>query len=588
MRLFKKINILSAFIIMLILSACKKDFLDRAPLTNISDAEYWKTTNDLQLYCNNFYATFPAYTGFGSIGNFTDDADQGSDNMIAEQVNNTINGNRTVPASGGGWDWNQLKNVNYFLANYQKVNAPFDLVKPYVGEALFFRAQFYFDKLKTFGAVPWINKPILSLDDPTLFAARLPRNIVADSIISDLDKAISYLPSKGSAKASRINKEVAMLYLSRIALFEGTWEKYHAGTPFGIVGSNGAKFLQKAADVAGTLVSANVYSLDNTLASQTNYWNLFNQTDYAGSREVMLWRRYEVGVISHNWHRYSNGGAGRGITKNLVDDYLCTDGLPKTLSPLYQGDNTLVNVAKNRDPRLQQTIYVNDGQHFISTNLPNGQANVVFNAPALLGGGTQSNTTGYQLYKGHNANYAQQVVAEVGTTGLILFRYAEALLNLAEAKAELGSLSQTDVDLTINKLRTRAGMPPLVIAAIVTDPNWIFPMLSPVINEVRRERRVELACEGYRRDDIYRWAAADELLVGWKPKGAKKAQFAGAIDAGTLAKYPEDANGYIEWFKSNTALTAGYRFNIDRDYLSPLPANQLTLNPALKPQNPGW
>ncbi|MNI73707.1 SusD family protein [compost metagenome] len=131
-------------------------------------------------------------------------------------------------------------------------------------------------------------------------------------------------------------------------------------------------------------------------------------------------------------------------------------------------------------------------------------------------------------------------------------------------------------------------MPPLVIAAIATDPNWIFPMLSPVINEVRRERRVELACEGYRRDDIYRWAAADELLVGWKPKGAKKAQFAGAIDAGTLAKYPEDANGYIEWFKSNTALTTGYRFNIDRDYLSPLPTNQLTLNPALKPQNPGW
>jgi len=588
MRLLKNINLLLALCAVLIVSACKKDFLDKAPLTNISDAEYWKTINDLQLYCNNFYAVFPAYTGFGPIGNFTDDADQGSDNMIAEQVNTTINGNRTVPASGGGWDWAQLKNINYFMANYQKVNASFDLVKPYVGEALFFRAQFYFDKLRTFGAVPWINKPILSLDDPTLFNARLARNIVVDSIINDLDKAIIYLPTKASAKTSRINKEVAMLFLSRIALYEGTWEKYHSGTAFGAVGSDGSKYLQKAADVAAALVNSNVYSLDNTVVSPTNYWNLFNQTDYAGSREVMLWRRYEIGVISHNWHRYSIGGAGRGITKNLVDDYLCIDGLPKSQSSLYQGDNTLVNVTKNRDPRLQQTIYVNDGQHFISTNLPNGQANVVFVAPALLGGGTQSNTTGYQLYKGHNANYAQQVVAEGGTTGLILFRYAEGLLILAEAKAELGTLTQADVDLTINKLRARAGMPKLIIASIVTDPNWIFPMLNSTINEVRRERRVELACEGFRRDDIYRWAAADELLVGWKPKGAKKAQFAGAIDAPTLAKYPEDANGYIEWFKNNTALTSGYRFNTSRDYLAPLPTNQLTINPALKPQNPGW
>lgn len=568
--------------------ACKKD-LDRSPLTSISDSQYWKTANDLQLYCNAYYAFFPSYTGFGSIGNFTDDADQGSDNMIAETQNTRLNGETVVPVTNAntGWTWTQLKSFNYFLTHYQTVQASPEIIKPYIGETLFFRARFYFDKLQNYGSVPWVNKPVLNLNDPILFEGRLPRNIVADSIIQDLDRAITLLPTKASAKAGRINREIAQLLLSRVALYEGTWEKYHAGSPFAAPNADPTKYLQKAADAAQAIIASNAYSLDN-VGVANGYYTLFNNTDYGQSKEVMLWRRYERGVITHNWHRYSTAGAGRGITKSLVDDYLCTDGKPTAGNALYQGDNTLLDVVKNRDPRLSQIMYVNDGNHIITTNQPN-TANTIFTVPAMLGGGTGSNTTGYQLYKGHNPDYYQQNAGEVGTTGLILFRYAEALLNLAEAKAELGTLTQTDVDNTINKLRSRVNMPNLVLASITADPNWKFPALSATINEVRRERRVELACEGFRHDDIYRWAAADELILGWKPKGAKKAQFVGTtIPAATLAKYPADANGYIEWYQANSAMATGYKFSVQRDYLSPIPTNELVLAPALKPQNPGW
>lgn len=588
MRIKSKIWIL-AFALVALLVSCKKDYLDRTPLSSISDAEFWKTTSDLQLYCNGFYnRMLPSYTGFGNIGIYGQDADQGSDNMIGNTYNGTLNAERTVPTSGGGWSWTELRNINYFMTHYNRVNDSWDNMKPYVGEALFFRAYFYFGMLKSFGDLPWINAPIEKYDDPMLFSPRLSRKIVADSILKDLDKAISYLPTKGSAKAFRINKEIAMAFQSRVALFEGTWEKYHAGTPFGVAGSDGSVFLQKAAQTAEALINAGIYDLDNKTVDAGNYWRLFNQSDYSNSKEVMFWRRYEIGKISHNWHRYTNAGAGRGVTKNLVDDFLCNDGLPTSSSPKYQGDATIAQVVKDRDLRLSQILYVADGNHLITTNIPGGVPNAVFTVPQLLGGGEGSNTTGYQLYKGHNTDYFQQYAAEVGTTGLILFRYAEVLLNFAEAKAELGTLSQADVDKSINKLRQRVGMPNLMVGAIVSDPKWIFPALSPIINEVRRERRVELACEGYRRDDVFRWAAADELIVGWKPKGAKKAQFNGLVDAAALNKYPVDADGYIEYYKNAAPMATGYKFNLGRDYLSPLPTDQLALNPKLAPQNPGW
>lgn len=571
----------------LFLAACKKDFLDRTPETSISEAEFWKTQNDLQLYVNNFYTAFPSTIGaFGTIGPYGLDADDGSDNMITMSVNGNMNGVRTIPSSGGGWtygDWNTLRNINYFMVNYNKVNASWDNQKTYVGEALFFRAWFYFSKLRQFGDLPWVNKP-LDITSGELKTPRLSRAVIVDSIMNDLDRAVQYLPSKASAQASRVNKQVAQLFQARIALFEGTWEKYHAGTAFGVNGSDGTKFLQKAATVSADLIAnPGGYALVATPGTD-GYWRIFNQVNYSSNTEVMLWRQYDLNINGgHYWHRYTNTGAGRGLTKNLVDYYLCTDGKPITGNALYQGDAALLNVVKNRDPRMAQTIYINDGNHIVTNNRPNGAAPNIFDVPTFSAPNEQKPATGYQVYKGHDPDYNQQ--QDRGTSGYIIFRFAEALLIYAEAKAELGTISQNDLDISVNKLRARVGMPNMLLAAITADPKWEFPALSPVINEVRRERRVELACEGYRKDDIFRWAAADELIVGWKPKGAKLAQWTGVVDSKYLTSYPVDENGYIELFKTN--LATGYKFNLLRDYLSPIPTDQMVLNPDIK-QNPGW
>ncbi len=575
------------------LTSCTKDFLERVPETSISEAEFWKSTNDLKLYANNFYnntTLLPHYGlgAFGTIGIYGLDADQGSDNMINMGVNGMLNGERTVPATSGDWSWGIIRNANYFLANYGKVQDSWDNVKPYVGEALFFRAMMYATLMKNFGALPWIGTPLSLTDTTNLFGARLPRNVIADSILNDLDKAIEYLPTKASAQASRINKEIALAFQSRIALYEGTWEKYHASTPFGVAGSNGSKYLQKAAAAAQTLISSGIFSLDN-VGGQNGYWRLFNQADHSSSKEVMFWRKFDVALgLHHNWHRYTNSGAGRGLTKALVDAYLCTDGTPISVSPLYRGDDSIIRVVANRDPRLSQTMYVPDGQHIITNNQPQGAADRLFTVPSFDQSNEGKPSTGYQLYKGHTPDYFQQYAASVGVTSVIYFRYAEVLLNYAEAKAELGTLTQGDLDITVNKLRARVDMPNLVMAGIVADPKWDFPALSPVINEVRRERRVELACEGFRRDDIFRWAAADELIAGKKPLGAKKAQWTTLVAANLLNFYPVDAQGYIELFKNIAAMASGYKFRVDRDYLLPLPTNELTLNPKLAPQNPGW
>lgn len=193
------------------------------------------------------------------------------------------------------------------------------------------------------------------------------------------------------------------------------------------------------------------------------------------------------------------------------------------------------------------------------------------------------------MYKGHNVDYMQAFSQnQDGTTGLIFMRYAEILLNYAEAKAELGTLMQSDVDKTINLLRERVNMPPLQLNNITTDPHWLFPKLSPVINEVRRERRVELAAEGFRFNDIMRWAAADILIHGWTPLGAPWAQWDEDFPDMTVGEdiFVND-KGYIEPFKDIQTMQKGYQFDVNRDYLLPIATNELTLNPQLK-QNPGW
>ena len=589
------------------LTGCNDDFLERGPLSKINDALFWKTPSDLEIYINNLYSKnglLPNYNSayYNVIGPYTDDAFDGSDLLIQIDYNKRINGENTLPTSGGGWqtsDWELLRNINYFMAHYQQVDAEFSKISQYVGEALFFRSVFYFNKLKRFGAVPWTS----SLLDPSsdeLFEGRLPRNEVVDSIMLDLDRAIEYLPVQGRGSwTGRITKETALALQARIALYEGTWEKYHGlkDTPLQVRdGDRGSRFLEKAVAAVDSLMlmsATNGFPALDNIGQPNGYWNLFNQKDYSTSKEVLFWRKYSTAAdqLFNRWINISYTGAGVGITKRLVDLYLCTDGKPIYISPgvknpLYQGDDSLVTVVRNRDPRLDQTICVPDGKHY------RWKPDTYFENPMLVAVLDTRCVTGYQMYKGHSADKTEYDNRK-GTNGCIYFRYAEALLIYAEAKAELGTITQEDIDKTVNALRKRAGMTGMLNKDNITpDPNWLFATtgaaaVSPLLQEIRRERTVELACEGFRVDDIFRWGAADELLAGYRPKGAKLSQWPD-IQASPPDYILEDQNGYIDPYAQFPPMENGYQFKIGRDYLYPIPTNELTLNPSLRPQNPGW
>jgi len=582
-----------------LLTSCNDDFLERSPLVDISDSDYWTTVNDLRLYVNNFYnddGLLPSRRAWGT-GPYTIDAGEGSDTNVPTNYNRRMNGEATLPSSGGGWsasDWAPLRNINYFMDHYPQVQATSDEVLPYVGEALFFRAVFYYDKLRKFGDLPWASTTVAT-NSNVLFAERLPRNQVVDSILLDLDHAITYLPARaGGSWSGRITKEAALALQARVALYEGTWEKYHAlkNTAFKVANADGEKFMEKAAAAAGELMhmaETNGYpGLDN-VGVENGYWLLFNQKDYAASKEVLFWRKYSAADrVTHTWTRYSINGSGMGLSKDMVDSYLCIDGKPISASSYYMGDRTLQDVVKNRDPRLNQTIHVDDNKHvkWYATG-------EFFTTPAFEINGANNTSTGYQIYKGHTGDFAE-FNASQSTQGYIHFRYAEVLLIYAEAKAELGTLTQGDIDKTINALRQRVGMTGglLQLANITPDPHWEFPTLSPILNEIRRERKIELAAEWYRVDDLFRWAAADEQIVGKRPLGAYKKQwdnYPGATPQflKALAALPVNADGYIDPFQIYSAMSNGYQFNLGRDYLLPIPTNELTLNPKLK-QNPGW
>jgi hypothetical protein len=555
--------------------------LERFPKDEISPQDYWKTPNDLKLYVNQFYTSFPVHNGWNG-GTF--ETDNNSDNLANFWINERFVGdNNTVPNTGGGWSWGQIRSINFYLENNSTAQGNEDDIKHYNGEAYFFRAMFYFNLVKRFGSLPYIDKT-LSIDSEELFSQRLPRNEIVDKIILDLDKAIENLKPGNSAESFRVHRGIALALKSNICLFEGTWEKYHAGTVFAGSSDNSTRYLTLAAETAGVLISEGNYSLYSNGDVNTTYWSLFNQFDYSGNSEVMFWKKYDKldGVEHKVGHYIPRNGAGTGVTKSLVDSYLCKDGLPIGTSPLYllANESSLTTITADRDPRLSQLI-CQPGDLITEFSASDDE---IFEFPTFRDNNEVVCTTGYQIYKGGSTVESERNSSE---TGSIIYRYGEVLLNYAEAKAELGTLTQEDLDKSINLLRTRVGMPAMDIAAIVSDPNKAFPELSDLINEVRRERRVELSLEGKRLDDLLRWRAHTQF-VGKRLKGFKligsdiETEFADLIGTSILV----DDNGYIDPYKN--VIPAGFGFNPLRDYLSPLPTEQLVLGNGTLEQKPGW
>jgi hypothetical protein len=576
----KKILLLTVFFlgIGMVFTSCKKDFLDLNPRDQISDPEFWKSDQDMELYMNGLYAVLPGWLTSGSGGNPLLDA--GTDMAISVGLwlgtKNRLDGAINVPASGGGWSWGTLRNVNYFLKNSDRVPNG-GLKDHYIGEAYFFRAFIYFNLLKQFGDLPIVKVPLTPNDKEALLGPRSSRTDVANFILSDLDMAVSKLKGKTEVPAQRISRDIASLLKSRVALYEGTWEKYHQNDAFKGK-TNGDAFLTAAASAAKTIMDGTTYRLSTGNTNQV-YYELFNQVNLSSNPEVLLWRSYSSAQGDAFTNQLWNWPHGSGFTQDMVGMYLCTDGLPIGLSPLYQGEKDIRDVVKNRDQRFVQTV-MNPGDA-VTISLKNDTTK--YTLPLL--GGAQTGPTGYESQKFRRPQLDPATGGSSGELSFIIFRFAEALLNYAEAKAELGQLTQADVDLTINKLRARVGMPNLMLTSIKVDPQWpdYGYTLPGYLHEVRRERAVELMTEGFRLDDLLRWRA-DKLFVGKRPKGA----FYSNELKTAFANLKVDANNFLDPFVTTlTGANGTWGFDPAKHYLLPIPINEMTLNPAIK-QNPGY
>lgn len=563
----------------ILFNSCEEDFLDKPDPNEITNANFWASAADLQLYVNRLYGTFPGWAGSGSAPS----KDIGTDIIIESNLwfggvsTNRLDGTITAPTAGGGWSFGNIRNVNFFFDNVGLIE-PSALSDHYIGEAHFFRAWHYFSLLKIFGDLPIITK-VLDIENPddeaVLYGSRSSRTEVANFILEELDNAISLMKEGSEVGPSRLNKDIAALFKARVALYEGTWEKYHNGTDFQ-GDTDGSGFLAVAAAAAKSVIDRGNYSIVSS--GEDAYYNLFIQTDYSNGKEIMFSKQYnylDFNIQNSLWNQPTTSGMTRAMTKY----YLASNGEPISNTTLAIDDTTLEKIAENRDPRLAQSLMTPGDLDIITQD----GVSSYFSVPDM-----SRNPTGYSIRKWRSTQLYDDFIAgfkgRTPNIRYILFRYAEVLLTYAEAKAELGTLTQDDVEMSINKLRDRAGMPHLNIGAITPDPNWpdYGYVIPDYVQEVRRERVVELFGEGNRLDDLMRWRA-HKLFVGTRPLGTK---YTSVIET----KYPNlpvNDDDFLDPFVTKLA-TGSYGFDPNRDYLLAIPSNELVINPNLLPQNPGW
>ena len=565
------------------LSSC----LDKTPLSQMSPDTFFSNANELEAFSNTFYTMFPAASLYS----------ENADNIIGLELTEEVRGVRLVPASGGGWSWTALREVNTMLGHIHNCEDE-DVRKEFEAVGRFFRAYFYFEKVRRFGDVPWVDKELSSTDE-ALYKPRDSREFVMGKILEDIDYAIEYLPQ--TKHLYKISKWTALALKSRICLFEGTFRKYHALEIEG--GNTWQWYLEQCVKASDDFMSASGYGIYNVGGSSAAYRNLFLNVDSAES-EVILARDYNKALgVFHNSNYYTLGQSyGRpGITRKIVASYLMSDGSRFTDKTGWE-TMQFAQETKNRDPRLAQSMrtpgYTRHGK--TEQLAPDFTTCVTGYQPTKYVGGSD--------HDGYNKSYLD----------LIMFRSAEVYLNFAEAKAELGTLTQADLDKSVKKIRERVGMPALNMSQANANPDEKFLGSSEygysnvtgankgVILEIRRERTIELLGEGHRYYDMMRWkegkAFEQKLLGMYFPgpgeydldgngsldlclyKGTKPSSKAAVFLEINQDILLEDGNsGCVFPHKGNQG-----SWNEERDYLYPIPTDDRSLtNGALK-QNPGW
>ena len=600
------------------LFACE-DFLTKIPETSQSPDVYFSSEKELELWINKDMENI--------IPEAHNMVSKKGDDYIGKSIDALQKGTRTT-ATSGLWtqsNWGQLRHINQFFENCHKFKDE-EVLKKHMGIEYFLRAWFYYDMLSYYGDVPYYDFVLQSDDQDALMKARDPRGFVAWKMITELDKAIEYLPESWPEGGARVNKYAALALKSRIALFEGTFRKYHkiADETVGEVTLNPEWFLRQAADAALQVMQSNVYSLykENTMGINQPYREFFQLESLAGNPEAIFYRIYNVDLLIRHSIQFDAKSNGYSATRRHINHYLLKSGLPVQTRSGWEKEQ-YYDQFQNRDPRLAQTIQGPGYIGYLSSN--KGSVESIDFARTV---------NGYRVIKhisdGNHEN------STTSTTDWCFIRYAEVLLNYAEAKAELGELTQADIDMSIKLIRNRVGMPNLTLPS---EPDALMSAYYPnafgsqvaAILEVRRERAVELFSEGFHRNDMLRWAEGEWIT----PAGTHNTGSA-ALDPATatvgykgiyipsLGEFDTDRDGkmdllvymsgdkpskvdsnipaanQIEIGTNNLSLSEGdhgyltlfaaesYTWR-ERDYLYPIPLAQIQAytNGALK-QNPGW
>ena len=660
---FKYLSILMLGASLTGLTACN-DFLDKVPESAVTPDSYFMAEADLAAYSINLYNFNTIPTGKYGLSIFADN-DHTDDQVAMNSSSRWVPGQWLVGSSTSDsdrnavWNFFQIRDCNYFfdqvMPKYEagQITGNEANIRHYIGEMYVLRAYAYFLKLQEIGDCPIIETALPDVEETLVEASkRRPRHKVARFILSDLDKAITYLSEEAPGGKNRISKNVAYLLKSRVALYEGTWLKHHDGTAFvpggpGWPGSDNEGYnaqteisfflgeAMKAAKVVGDKMVGNLVNNTDTqegmspaLASINPYYTMFCDTDMSGYSEVLLWRQYNQSLgVTHNVQKEAqHSGGGTGYTRGLVNSFLMRNGLPiYAAGSGYDAEWEKAGVAatlQDRDSRIQ-LFTKKDGD--IESYLTDGGATYVDFNWVVNGNNETRMTTGFAIKKGKHYDVYQQITHNVGTTGSLVFRGTEAMLNYMEACYELNSTIDATADAYWKALRTRAKVNPdynVTIAATDMTKEALGDfgaysqgqLVDATLYNIRRERRNEFIAESLRWMDLKRWRACDQV----KDYQMEGMRYWGSIYEGALTNdngdnlaivSVEDGKGnmsdqnisgvYIRPYQIssvNNSVFNGYNFT-PAHYLSPLPqsafrqtasGDKTDLETSVIYQNPGW
>lgn len=585
------LNILSAGLLLataVSFSSCD-DFLTRDPQDTVTDVpSFWNNEENLRTSFLDYYTYFfPGYRStWERADNFaeTNVADWTDDN--AQEVATLFT--KVAPTSdAGNWNFKKIRNMNLLLSRIQSSTLGEEAKNHWSGVARLFRAMEYAKLVQKFGDVPYYDAVVGSTDNEQLYRARDPRTTVMDKVNEDLAFACTNIRVNDGTKGLTVNRAVAQGFASRIMLFEGTWQKYHANNT-----AKAAEYLKAAKDYAAALMQTNAYSI------APSYKSLTTSEDLAGNPEIIMYRSYVENVVMHSLMSFQNTEMEMSSpSRSFVDAFLTKNGLP-----IHQAGNTdykgkeYAKEIQNRDPRLADNIDEESGLRL------NGVAAVYA-------------ASGYYANRYVNKDLINKPggMSNTNTTDAPVMKLNEVMLNYIEAAAELAdlgqyTLTQADFDKTINAIRDRQStkMPHVTLAGNALKVNGVEindpdrdATVKPIIWEIRRERRVELAYEGLRFNDLRRWGKLEyadmtknkKLNMGAWINKADYPENAEALAKITLC----DENGNIvtgnEGYIMPITEVAKMRVMADKDYLYPIPVDQITMYEThgfKLTQNPGW